>query len=153
MRSPYITSRGGSQEMISPNINNQTNLQMPQQGGIIQTFFVNLNGGGRNSALNYPIAAGYEAFLLDEESKMFFIKKNNGMSITLREFKYDEVTSEPVQVSGTNPINFDPSKYVTKDDFNVLVEEIKKLQNGRDKGHHYNNRNNRRNRNEKTYDE
>lgn len=126
---------------------------MPQQGGILQTFFVNLNGGGRNAALNYPIAAGYEVFLLDEESKMFFIKKNNGMGITLREFKYDEVSSEPVQVSGANPINFDPSKYVTKDDFNVLVEEIKKLQNGRDKGHHYNNRNNRRNRNEKTYDE
>ena len=77
--------------MISPN-NNPMNLQNIQQGQILQTFFVNLNGGGRQSAINYPIAAGYEVFLLDEESKMFFIKRNNGVNITLREFKFEEVT-------------------------------------------------------------
>ena len=63
--------------MISPN--NQANLQNIQKGSVPQTFFVNINSGGKNAALNYPIAAGYEVFLLDEESKMFFIKKNNGI--------------------------------------------------------------------------
>lgn len=136
--------------MISPN--NQANLQNIQQGNSLQTFFVNLNGGGRTSAINYPIAAGYEVFLLDEDSKMFFIKRNNGIEITFREFKYDEVIPKtPVQNVSTD---MDPSKYVTRDDFNMLLEEVKKLQGGRDRGHHYNNmRNTRRSRNGKPYDE
>lgn len=137
--------------MISPNINNQANLQVPQQGQISQTFFVNLNGGGRNSAMNYPVAAGYEVFLLDEDSKMFFIKKNNGLGITFREFKYEEVTPENTQVTRGMPVAFDPSKYATKEDLNVILEELKKMQGGRDRGHHYNNVRNRRNRNEKSY--
>lgn len=124
--------------MISPN---------NQQGNIQQTFFVNLNGGGRSSAINYPIAAGYEVFLLDENSKMFFIKRNNGIEITLREFKYDEVTPKtPTQNISDNP---DFSKYATKEDLNMLVEEIKKLQ---DRGRN-NYRNNRRSRHGKSYEE
>jgi len=124
--------------MISPN---------NQQGNILQTFFVNLNGGGRSSAINYPIAAGYEVFLLDENSKMFFIKRNNGIEITLREFKYDEVTPKtPTQNISDNP---DLSKYATKEDLNMLVEEIKKLQ---DRGRN-NYRNNRRSRHGKSYEE
>jgi len=134
--------------MFSPN-NSQQNLQNIQQGQIAQTFFVNLNGGGRASAANYPVAAGYEVFLLDEESKMFFIKKNNGIGITLREFKYDEVTPES-SVQST-PTNFDPSKYATKEDLNMILEELKKMQGGRERGHRYNNTRNRRNRNDKSY--
>ena len=137
--------------MISPN--NQTNLQnQNQQGRLSNAFFIH---GGRDAAMNYPVAAGYDAFLVDEDLKMFFIKSNNipGMGMTLREFKYEEVTPKQNIVSAV-PDGFDPSKYVTKDDFNVLLEEVKKLQGGKDKGHHYNNiRNNRRSRNGKSYDE
>lgn len=138
--------------MISPN--NQTNLQGAgingMQGRLSNAFFIH---GGRNAAANYPVAAGYEAFLIDEDEKMFFIKTNNmsGGSMKLREFKYEEVTPEPDNQGIQN--GFDPSKYVTKDDFNVLVEEVQKLTHSRDRGHHYNNRNNRRNRNGKSYDE
>ena len=127
--------------MISPN---------NQQGNIQQTFFVNLNGGGRSSAINYPIAAGYEVFLLDENSKMFFIKRNNRIEITLREFKYDEVTPKtPTQNISDNP---DLSKYATKEDLNAIIEEIRKLQGERDRGHN-NYRNNRRSRHGKSYEE
>ena len=127
--------------MISPN---------NQQGNIQQTFFVNLNGGGRLSAINYPIAAGYEVFLLDENSKMFFIKRNNGIEITLREFKYDEVTPKtPTQNISDNP---DLSKYATKEDLNAIIEEIRKLQGERDRGRS-NYRNNRRSRHGKSYEE
>ncbi len=127
--------------MISPN---------NQQGNIQQTFFVNLNGGGRSSAINYPIAAGYEVFLLDENSKMFFIKRNNGIEITLREFKYDEVTPKtPTQNISDNS---DLSKYATKEDLNAIIEEIRKLQGERDRGHN-NYRNNRRSRHGKSYEE
>jgi hypothetical protein len=134
--------------MISPN--NQTNLQNIQQGHIQQTFFVNLNGGGRTAAINYPIAAGYEVFLLDEDSKMFFIKRNNGIEITFREFKYDEVT--PKTPAQNVPADMDLSKYATKEDLNVILEEIRKLQEGKDRGHN-NYRNTRRSRHGKPYDE
>ena len=136
--------------MISPN--NQANLQgVNKQGSFERTFFVNINGGGRASANNYPIAFGYEVFLLDEDSKMFFIKKNDGMGITLREFTYEEVTPEPASVQ-TTPTDFDPSKYATKEDLNVILEEIKKLQGRRDRGHYYDNtRPSRRSRNGKQY--
>lgn len=134
--------------MISPN--NQTNLQNVSQGHILQTFFVNLNGGGRTAAVNYPIAAGYEVFLLDEDSKMFFIKRNNGIEITLREFKYDEVTPKvPAQNISSD---VDLSKYATKEDLNMILAEIRKLQEGKDRGHN-NFRNNRRSRHGKPYDE
>jgi hypothetical protein len=124
-----------------------------QQGQIQQTFFVNLNGGGKPSAVNYPVAAGYEVFLLDEESKTFFIKKNNGVGITLREFKYEEVAQESTPQN--MPSNFDSSKYATKEDLNMILEELKKMRGGkeRDRGRRYENGRNRRNRNDKPYND
>ena len=136
--------------MVSPN--NQMNLQN-QQVRLSNAFFIH---GGRDGALNYPVQAGYEAFLVDEENKMFFIKYNNpgGQGVILREFTYEEVTPQQTTAFGT-PNGFDPSKYATKEDLNVILEEIKKMQGGRDRdrGHQYN-RNNRRSRNgSKPYDE
>lgn len=134
--------------MISPN--NQANLQGNQQMRLSNAFFIH---GGREGAMNYPVQAGYEAFLVDEENKMFFIKSNDayGRVCNLREFKYEEVTPKPNVASGT-PDGIDLSKYATKEDLNAILEEIKKLQ-VRDRGHQYN-RNNRRSRNgSKPYDE
>ena len=134
--------------MVSPNM--QANLQnVNQQGRVSNAFFIH---GGRDAALNYPVAAGYEAFLVDEESKMFFIKSNDisGRAILLREFTYEEVTPKQNINSGISD-GFDPSKYATKEDLNIILEEIKKLQ-GKDRGHQYS-RNSRRSRNGKSYDE
>ena len=102
--------------MISPN----------NQGSLTEGFASNVIHihGGREAAKMYPVQSGYAIFLLDEESNTFFIKINdaNGIPRQLREFKYEEVT--PVD-SGT----IDPSKFATKDDFNILLNEIKKLNN------------------------
>lgn len=136
--------------MISPN--NQANLQGANapQGRLSNAFFIR---GGRDAAVNYPVAAGYEAFLVDEENKMFFIKKNSPQGgFILREFTYEEVTPQQNTAFGT-PDGFDPSKYATKEDLNMILEELKKLQGGRSRGHQYNNRSNRRTRNGKSYDE
>ena len=134
--------------MVSPN-GNQMNFQPNQQGRLSNAFFIH---GGRDAAMNYPVAAGYEAFLVDEDNKMFFIKRNNPAGgINLREFTYEEVTPQQNTAFGT-PDGFDPSKYATKEDLNVILEEIRKLQGGRDRGHQYNGRT-RRNRNGKSYDE
>ena len=135
--------------MISPNVS-QATFQNNQQIRLSNAFFIL---GGREGAMKYPVQAGYEAFLVDEENKMFFIKKNNPQGgCSLREFTYEEVTPQQNTAFGT-PDGFDPSKYVTKDDFNLLLEEVRKLQGGRDRGHTYNNRSTRRNRNVKSYDE
>lgn len=133
--------------MISPN--NQMNLQNNQQGRLSNAFFIH---GGRDAAMNYPVAAGYEAFLVDEENKMFFIKKNSPQGgFTLREFTYEEVTPQQNTALGT-PDGFDPSKYATKEDLNMILAEIRKLQEGKDRGHN-NYRNTRRSRHGKPYDE
>ena len=131
--------------MISPN---QANLQggaNAPQGRLSNAFFIH---GGRDAAMNYPVAAGYEAFLVDEEAGMFFIKSNDvtGRVINLREFKFTEVTPKQIKEGEA-----DLSKYATKEDFNMVLEEIKKLQ-GQNRGHRYNMRNNRRNKHGKPYD-
>ena len=131
--------------MISPN-----NQNVNQQGRLSNAFFIR---GGRDSAMSYPVAAGYEAFLVDEENKMFFIKSNDpsGRGFILREFTYEEITPKQNIASGT-PDGFDPSKYATKEDLNAIIEEIRKLQGDRDRGRN-NYRNNRRSRHGKPYEE
>ena len=99
--------------MISPN---------NQVGQAFVTNVINIRGG-KEGAMNYPIQIGYTALLLDEENKMFFIKKNDpsGMQVPLREFKYEEVTP-----TATNDV--DTSKYVTKEEFNALLAKLDKLE-------------------------
>jgi len=92
--------------MISPN-NYATNI-------------INVRGG-REGANTYPVAMGYTALLLDEESKMFFIKKSDGSP--MREFKFEEV--QPVV---QNTVNADPSKYATKDDINAIMARLDEIQ-------------------------
>lgn len=109
--------------MISPI--NQQNLQNAQSA-MTQGYASNVIPirGGREGARTYPVAAGYAALLLDEENKMFFLKTNDSSGIPrqLREFKYEEVTP-------ADPATFDPSNFATKEDFNVLLNEIKKMNN------------------------
>ncbi len=107
--------------MISPI--NQQSLQNAQSA-MTQGYASNVIPirGGREGARTYPVAAGYAALLLDEENKMFFLKTNDSSGIPrqLREFKYEEVTP-------ADPATFDPSNFATKEDFNVLLNEIKKM--------------------------
>lgn len=127
--------------MVSP-INQQI-----RQNRNTNAFFIH---GGRESVLKYPVMAGYDAFIIDEENQMFYIKTNdiNGQNISIREFKYEEVTPQEQQ-----PMQ-DSSKYATKEDLAAIMAEIKKLRNNRGefREHRRNNYNNRRNRDGKQYD-
>ena len=125
-------------------MNSPINQQISQGRGT-NAFFIQ---GGREAALRYPVMANYNAYIFDEENKMFYIKSNdmNGQNMSLREFKYEEVTPhEQTTVQ-------DPSKYATKEDLAAIMAEIKKLQNNRGEHHRNNFRNNRRNRDGKQYD-
>lgn len=110
--------------MISPN-NYATNI-------------INVRGG-REGANTYPIAMGYTALLLDEENKMFFIKKSDGTP--MREFKYEEVS--PVI---PNTVDADPSKYATKEDINAIMTRLDEIQ--RSRSDHYSPKFNKSRRNE-----
>lgn len=114
--------------MISPTsaVPSLQNPQNPLQG-YAATNIIQIHGG-RDGAINYPVQIGYTALLIDEESKQFFIKANdvNGVPKPLREFKYEEVSQDQSKA--------DSSNFVTKDEFNALMNEVKKLQNN---GHRY----------------
>ena len=92
--------------------------------------------GGIEGAKNYPVTPGYTALLLDEEAHKFFIKKIQvDGSPNLRVFNFSEEATEVKEA--------DSSKFATKEDFNLLMEEIKKLQSG--KRNSYKHKNYRRN--------
>ena len=102
--------------------------------------------GGIEGANNYPLAPGYTAMLLDEESNMFFIKgpMQNGMT-GIEGYKYEKLNLN--QNNGAN------QEYATKEDFNMLMEEIKKLQSGSRNNNQKRHNNYRRNYgNGKSYD-
>lgn len=101
--------------------------------------------GGLDGAKNYPVTPGYTAFLIDEESKTFFMKSmsTNGVP-TIREFEYKEKEIQNVS-------NEDPSKYVLKEDFYKLYNKIEKLERSLDKHNNYKHNNYRRNGNGKSY--
>lgn len=102
--------------MVSP-------LQNSQQ--LIQGYNTNVIRiqGGKDAAINYPVQINYTAMLLDEDNKQFYLKTRdqNGILQPLREFKYEEITPP-------NRDNSSNNEYVTKEDFNKLLSEVKKLQ-------------------------
>ena len=122
----------------------------PQQNNFNQGYASNIIRirGGREVANTYPVAAGYTAWMMDEENQMFFIKTNDasGIPSPLREFKFEEVTP-----SEQNGVDF--SKFVTKDDLNEFADSLasnifEKLQANQEPVKHQNNyRPNRRNNN------
>ena len=78
---------------------------------------------GEQAAKSYPVAAGQSALLLDSEVPSFYIKSTDqsGMPLPLRIFDYTERSSS-VEQPMTQP------NYVTKEEFELFKEEIKKQQ-------------------------
>lgn len=101
--------------MVSP-------IQNPQQ--LVPGFNTNVIRiqGGRDAANNYPVQINFTALLLDEENKSFYLKTRdqNGVLQPLREFSYKEIIIDDNRQSNNN--------YVTKEEFNTLLSEVKKLQ-------------------------
>lgn len=79
--------------------------------------------GGLDGAKNYPVTPGYTAWMIDEENKKFFIKSIGANGVpNIREFDYEEKNSQMQASSSDNS-----SKYATKEDFEYLKREIRKL--------------------------
>ena len=81
---------------------------------------------GEAGAKSYLVGAGQSVLLMDSESNVFYIKSTDtsGMPLPLRIFDYKERTQ--TQSSATASPNFDPDKYVTREEFNQLVAKLKR---------------------------
>ena len=89
----------------------------PQMAATNGVIWIERGEAGANS---YPVAPGYSVPLFDKDEQRFFIKSVDisGMPMPLREFKYEEVVKkQPTET-------FDDSKYVTRDDFSNLENDI-----------------------------
>ena len=82
---------------------------------------------GESGAKAYPVAPGNSVLLLDSESDRFFIKSSDasGMPLPLRVFTYSE-NAENATTSSISQ-NIDLTDYVTREEFNTLVEKIAAL--------------------------
>lgn len=81
--------------------------------------------GGDNTAKAYPVEPGKTAFLMDSEESIFYIKSvaYNGVPSPLRKFKYEEVFDTKEDI----PVATEATKYVTIEEFNNAINDIKEL--------------------------
>lgn len=79
---------------------------------------------GENAAKAYPIMAGQSAILMDSENAVFYIKSTDqsGMPLPLRIFDYTERSNGVQQET-----KVEKPEYVTKEEFDKLKEEIKRI--------------------------
>lgn len=107
------------------------------------TSYPNLYGGGSNVApaptttlsngINWVqgeagarsvfVGAGQKALLMDSENNVFYVKSSDqsGMPLPLRTFEYKEITSS--ENTDAAPA---PTTYVTKEEFDKAISELKK---------------------------
>ena len=108
-------------------INPQNYLYQPPQTQIPPTASSPSAGltwvQGEAGAKSYLVGAGQSVLLMDSESSSFYIKSTDasGMPLPLRVFDYKERTQTPA----TSASAFDPNKYVTRDEFDKLVDSLK----------------------------
>ena len=82
--------------------------------------------GGDATAKAYPVTPGDTVVLMDTEESYIYIKSVgfNGVPNPLRKFKYEEVFETKTE---DIPIAKEVPNYVTKEDFNAAIKEIKEM--------------------------
>lgn len=82
--------------------------------------------GGDNAAKAYPVMPGSTMLLMDTENPYIYFKTVafNGMPQPLKKFRIEEVNEAPVE---DIPVAKEVSNFVTKDDFNSAIAELKEL--------------------------
>ena len=82
--------------------------------------------GGDNAAKAYPVMPGSTMLLMDTENPYIYFKTVafNGMPQPLKKFRIEEVNEAPVE---DIPVAKEVSNFVTKDDLNSAIAELKEL--------------------------
>ena len=83
---------------------------------------------GEAGAKSYLVAPGNTVMLLDAENSVFYLKSADasGMPLPLRIFDYKERSVMPQQVASGSVVaeQFDPGKFVTREEFDELKASI-----------------------------
>lgn len=81
---------------------------------------------GESGAKAYPVQNGKSVVLFDSESEHFFIKTADasGMPQPLRIFSYSETNETDIKAPA-----FDTSQFITRDEFEEVIEKLKAKQN------------------------
>ena len=81
---------------------------------------------GESGAKAYPVQNGKSVVLFDSESEHFFIKTADasGMPQPLRIFSYSETNETEMKAPA-----FDTSQFITRDEFEEVIEKLKAKQN------------------------
>lgn len=79
---------------------------------------------GEAAARAYPVGAGSSVLLMDSEDEVFYVKSSDssGMPLPLRIFEYKEKVIEPPRSKNEPPV-----EYVTKEEFEKKINELKKI--------------------------
>lgn len=92
---------------------------------------------GESGAKSYLVGAGQSVLLMDSEGSSFYIKStdNSGMPLPLRIFDYTErtVQTQPGTPAVNPGADFDPDKYVTKEEFLRWTSKVRDSLNSRRK--------------------
>lgn len=91
---------------------------------------------GESGAKSYLVGAGQSVLLMDSEGSSFYIKSSDasGMPLPLRIFDYTERNVQAPATPAANPMpDFDPDKYVTKEEFLRWTSKVRDSLNGRRK--------------------
>lgn len=78
---------------------------------------------GEAGARSVYVGAGQKALLMDSENNVFYVKSSDqsGMPLPLRTFEYKEITN-----GETAEVESAPTTYVTKEEFDKAISELKK---------------------------
>ena len=78
---------------------------------------------GEAGARSVYVGAGQKALLMDSENNVFYVKSSDqsGMPLPLRTFEYKEITN-----GETAEVEPAPTTYVTKEEFDKAISELKK---------------------------
>lgn len=103
-----------------PNMYNQPNFSQPAQ----QNIYANVNG--IEGAKNFPMRPNSTILLMDSDNPYIYIKSANAMGqATLQYFKITPISENDIK--GTSHV--DSNDYVSKKDFESIIERIAKLEN------------------------
>lgn len=132
---PYYQSMmNGMNNYMQPNVVQvpQQNYSTMQQNMPMQSNVVGYQVDGEMAAKAYMIPAGTAGpiALWDLNENVFYMRSfnNAGMPNPLKKYRfYEEELSQALQSGQSGASQIDPEKYVTKDAFEELKNEIKQL--------------------------
>lgn len=113
----YFNNPMGQMGQMTPQMPNPYQFQPPKQTSNVEWIKVD----GVSGARSVQVENGKQAWMLDTNRDVFYVKDANNMGIcTLKAYRFEEI--------GLDEPNTAQATYVTKKEFEALKNEIRALQ-------------------------